>query len=195
MSIATKSTTLWSLATVKSWLKVTENDHDQLIINLADAATEFIERDTRRYFVTRTVTEERNGDGSRILFLYHYPVLSLTSITMLRWPTDATTEVMDVTDYVFNATTGKVWSHSDYFNRGVGNITIVYSTGYGAQDANTLPSDIMVAGLELVKLLFLEQTTGIIGVQSINIGSNSFMLRPEWPKQIKDTIERWRRPF
>ena len=172
-----------------------ETSEDVVLSRLADGATALIERYTRRKFVTRTLTEIRDGDGSKLLWLREIPVVTFTSLTVLRSPTDATAETVSADDYEVNKAIGKVWLHSDQLNKGVGNVTAVYTAGLGTQDAAALPQDVMAAGLELVKLLYTEKDAGMVAAQSINIGPHTFMLRPEWPKQIKQTLDDWRRPL
>jgi len=196
--MATAATTLWKLETVQTWVGITDvadQSANPVLEALANATTEMIERETRRKFVTRTLTEVQDGDGSQRLFLRYYPVTVFTSLKVRRSPTDTAFETVAAVDYQVNLEQGKVWLHSDRLNRGVANVEAIYSVGYGAQGAATLPQDIVVMGLELVKLLYQEKTTGSIGASSISIGSNTFMIKPDWPKQIKQTLDNWRRPY
>lgn len=196
--MAVAAITLWTLATVRAWVgitDVTDVSQDAVLEDVADAVTVFIERYTRRKFVTRTVTEVQDGDGSKVLFLRELPVTVFTSLKVRRSPTDANFETIATTDYRVSLDMSKVWLHSDRLNKGVANVEAVYSHGYGAQGNAALPQDIVVMGLELVKLIHVEKTQGSIGASSINIGGASFLIKPEWPKQIKQTLDDWRRPY
>ena len=196
--MAIKATTLWALATVRSWMGITagDTDDDSDLTKIADAVSEFIERETRQKFVTQTVTEIQNSfQGQREIFLNHYPIASVTSVTV-RWsPTDSTPETISTDYYRTFLKQGRIWMHSVKMPFTVGGVTVVYSAGYAAQDHVDLPQDVYTMGLELCKLIYTEHKNGAIGAQSINIGAHSFLIKPDWPKQIKMMLENRRRPF
>lgn len=195
--MATKATTLWALATVRSWLGAGSDTADDTDIQrIADGVSEFIERYTRRKFVTQTVTEIQDSEARQNqIFLNWYPIDSVTSITV-RWsPTDSTPETLSADTYRAFLKQGRVWVHSFRMPKTIGGITVVYVAGYAAQDNVALPQDIVAIGLELCKLIYTEHKNGAIGAQSLALGGQTFVIKPEWPKQIKDTLEQWRRPF
>lgn len=194
--MATAATTLWSVGVVRTYVGITGGDtsKDSILERIANGVTAFIERDTRRKFVTRSKTEIRDGDGGKCLFLYEYPVVSITSINIVRTP-EGVEELIPPANYTQNLEQGKLYFHQDRLNRGCGNLTIVYSHGYGAQDAATLPADIVEAGLQLCKLLFTQETVGAAGQAQVTIGAHTISINPSWPKEIRDTIEHWRRPY
>jgi len=192
----TKATTLWSLATIKGYLGIAadETAKDQVLSLIGDGVSELLERELQRLFVTRTLVEVHNGHGGHLLYLRQYPVVSLTSITVLRSPGDVAPEVMDPTDYMLNAQVGLVHAFNDRFTRGVGNVTVTYSAGHGVQDAATLPSDAVQIGLDLVKLVFDERDTGVIAASTVSVGSANVVLKPDWPKHILLFLKTARRP-
>ena len=194
---STKATTLWAIATVRTWMGITDGDvsQDDVLAQLADEASELIERHTKRKFVTRTITEIRDGDGGKYLYLHEYPVVTFTSLTVLRSPTDATPETVATTSYVVAKDRGVVYLHSDSLTVGTGNVTATFTCGYGAQDNTALPQDIVGVGKEIVKLLHVEKTTGAVAASSISVGNQTFVLRPDWPKHIKQTLDGWRRAY
>ena len=195
--MATHATCLWTTATVRAHVGITDagdTTKDAILERIANGVTAFMERYTRRMFVTRSRTETRDGDGSKILFLDYFPVTALTSVKIVRSP-EGTQETVAASSYTQNLDIGKVYLHSDVLNKGVGNVEVVYSTGYGAQGATTLPLDINEIGLQLVKMLFTEETVGAAGQSSITIGAHTISINPSWPKQIKDTLEHWRRAY
>lgn len=211
-TLTTGATTLWSLGVVREWMGISDagdNSQDAALVRLADWVSAGIERYTRRKFVTRAIVEVRDGDGGgsvfnreysaggKVLFLREFPVGAFTSLTIRRSPTDPDSMIETVSSayYNVNLATGKVWLHSDRLSYGVGNVTATYTAGYGAKDAATLPQDIVGAGLELVKLLYTEKTQGSIAATAINVGAHTFMIKPDWPKQIKMTLDDWRRPM
>lgn len=183
---------------MRSWVGITDagdTSQDAVLERIADAVSEFIERYTRRKFVTRAVTEYHDGDGSRKLFLKFYPVTTFTSLKIRRSPTDTNLETVSTNDYRCDNDRGIVHVHSDVLTYGVNNVEAVYSVGYGAQDANTLPSDVVLAGLDLIKVIYNEKAHGAQNVQSFSLGNSNFLLKPNWPQHIKDTLDAWRRPM
>lgn len=196
MADVTKATTLWSLSAVKHAVGMTDQadqTQDRGLIEIANGVSQMIERVTKRRYVTREYTEVRDGDGSRVLMLDNFPVVALTSIAILRSPTDASPETVTASYYVVNLKTGKIHFHSDKLSKGVGNVTVVYTAGYGVQDADTLPADIYSVGLDIVKLMWNERTQGVVGASSVSIGNHSYIIKPEWPKQIKQVLDSWAR--
>lgn len=195
--MATKAATLWATATVRDWVGITATDtsQDAVLERLADGVTELIERYTKRKFVTRTITEVRDGDGGKMLYLHDFPIVTFTSLTVLRAPTDATPETVAAADYEVAKDRGVLWLHADRLTPGLANVTATYTCGYGAQDAAALPQGIVEVGLDIVKILHVEKTTGATPVSSVNIGSATFMLRPDWPKHVKQTLDDWRRAY
>ena len=187
--MATAATTLWALATVKSSIGAKTTGKDTLIEQIANGVTALIERKRRRKFVTRTLAEDRDGDGSNLIYLHELPVVTVTSVTIKRTP-DGTAEVIASTDYDVHKPTGRIRLRSTTFTRGFANVSIGYDTGYGAQDAlSEEVSDVYQAGLDLVKLIFDEVTTGAVAASSINIGPASFLVKPSWPKHVRAMLE------
>lgn len=196
--MATATNTLWTLATVRSWVGITdgsETSQDAVLEQIADAVTEFIERDTQCVFVTRGFVEIRDGDGSNRLFLRQFPVQTFTSLTIRRSPTETTPETVDTSLYRVETLRGIVDLHSTILTKGRGNVTATYTAGYGAQDAATLPQDIVLVGLDLVKMIFDKKTHNAISAQSISLGGANFLIREELPKHVQLTLEQWRRRF
>lgn len=191
--MATAATTLWALGTVKSYLTVTDSTEDALIEQIADGATDLIEQETERQYVTRTLTEERDGNGVKDVGLHQWPIISVTSVKIKRTITDTSPELIASTDYTVHKPTGRIRLHNTIFTVGFANCEFVYSAGLGAQDAAALPRSIYHAGLEIVKLIYDEKKTGAIAAGSIGLGPNTFMIRPEWPKQIRMVLQHSRR--
>ena len=80
--MATQATTLWAIATVKTYLGVKDTSKDIEITQIADAVTQRLEAVTHCVFVTRTLTEIRDGPGSRRLVLFKKPIATTTGFTL-----------------------------------------------------------------------------------------------------------------
>lgn len=191
--IATRATTLWSLDVVKAALRETgDSSHDEAIVRLADGISALLERETRRWFVTREVVETRNGDGGHELYLYRRPIVTVTSVAVRRWPTDAQAEVIIAANYRLDAAMGLLDVWNDVLTRGVGNVIVTYDAGYGAQDAPTLPADIHMAGLDLVKHVWDQDKAGGLAAQTVTLANGaSFVPRERWPLHVQRAIDDW----
>ena len=186
--MATAATTLWALATARTYVGATGNSKDTLITQIADGVTALIESKRRRTYVTRTLAEDRDGDGSNLIYLHELPVVTLTSVTIKRTP-DGTPETIASTDYDVDKPRGRLRLRSTIFTRGFANVSIGYDAGYGVQDAVTLPRDVYQAGLDIVKAIFDEVTTGAVAATSINVGPATFTVKPSWPKHVRAMLE------
>jgi uncharacterized phiE125 gp8 family phage protein len=191
----TKTTTLVSLATLKTWLGVTTNDADEKLALLADAATELIERDTGVQFVTRAYTEVHDGAGQQVLLLKYWPITTVTSLSITAAPGE-TPEAIDSADRTTDAANGRIYLHDRVVPCGFQNVEVVYSAGYGAKDAATLPPDVVHTAVDLVKLLRQETEANALLAGSQTFGAGlTFTVRPTWPIHITNTLKAWRRPL
>lgn len=194
--MATATNTLFTLAQVRTWVGITDaadTSQDAVLERIADGVSAFWERETKRIFVSRTVTEIVDGNGGRKLYLRHFPVTSFTSLSVRRSPTDTSAETLDTSYYRCRLDMGVVDVHSTRLNVGVGNVTAVYVAGYGAQGAAGLPQDVFRAQLDMVKLIYDEKSQNAVSASSINLGGMNFMLKPSWPAHITKTLEGWQR--
>jgi hypothetical protein len=189
----TRATSLCGLAAMKTWLQVTDTSDDARLITIGDAVSERIETYTNRFFATRTFTEVYDGDGSRLLLLREYPVASIASLTVKETPTSTPLALVNGTDYDVEARTGRVVLRSRAFSRGFQNVAATYDSGYGAKDAATLPADIYQAALDYIKLVWNELTSNAIAATQISAGNETFILKPQMPWGIKQTLDSWTR--
>lgn len=190
--MATRATTLFSLDTVKHYLQVSDGSRDTELDNLADAISERIEAHTGRVFVTRTVVDTLNGSGAVRLFLRKMPVVSLSSLTLKDTPDQVTpTPLVSGTDIDLDLKTGIVRRRSGTFTKGFQNVVATYTAGWGAQDASTLPADVVFAGLKWIKAEWDERTSNAVAASSISIGPSSMILKPGLPAGIQATLNTW----
>jgi hypothetical protein len=73
---------LTSLCDVKDFLNITVTDYDTYLTNRIIAATGAVQRYCRRKFWLQNITETLDGPGSTTRLLGHYPVLSVTQVTV-----------------------------------------------------------------------------------------------------------------
>jgi hypothetical protein len=194
MPAATRPTTLVSYDVGKLWVteSVTAADAqtEPRIVTALDSASEAVESLTGRIFVTRSVTEVFDGDGTGLLLLEHAPVVNVTSIEIRNgddWT--AVESAFDVKSHV-----GAVKLRTGVFPRGFANVRIVYHAGYGEQGANTLPADIVGACLNLAKFIWQTNRRGGPDLSSVSGGGMSIVIRQLLPPDVKSVLDRWSRP-
>ena len=196
--MAVKTTTLFSLAKLKGWLQVEKADRDADLEAIADWATDIFERETRVLFVKRTVSEVYDGLGSNRLLLNHYPIQSVTTLTV-KETQEGTAKTITSADYDLNLEEGVIRLRSTAdpptFPKLFQNVTVAYPAGYGGQDGTTLPGDIFAGALDLAKLKWDELQSGAISASSISIGPGSLLIKPDLPIHIRRTLDAWRRPM
>jgi hypothetical protein len=158
---------------------------------IADAVSERVENETSRSFVTRTLTETRNGNGKRAMRLRMFPVIAMTSLSVTDTPGGTPHALVLNTDYDLDARKGEVRLRAGVFTRGFQNVSAGYSAGFGAQDSATLPADIYQAALDYVKFTYQRLSSDAVVASSINIGPSSVMVLPGIPKDIQRVIDQW----
>lgn len=182
----TKKTTLFSLETLKSWIKVTgiDDSEDARLIIAADGATEELEKQTGVYFVQRSLTEVWSGDGKCAHALMNAPVISIDIFTI-------NGSAVDASSYVFDEETGIItFTASGVFCCGVKNIVVTYTAGYDIQDGDGLPSDVYRAGVDLAKAIYDELAVGAIAATSVSLGASTMVIKPsEWPQSVQRVIK------
>lgn len=191
MPTLTKTTTLFSLAALKDWIRITAgasaNTEDSRLVIAADAASEEIESETDHVFVTRSLTVTANGSGRSGMFLPPArPILSVTSLTV-----DGA--LQDPSGYGFEADTGILqFTGGGCFSTGVRNVVLVASVGYDVQDGLNLPRDVYRAGLDLAKAIYDELATGAIAASSVSLGASTMVIKAaKRPPSVQRVIDRW----
>lgn len=134
------------LADLKSFLGISGSTttHDDLLENLINGASGFIEAYTNRRLKStsydKDVATDRkftwyDGDNTKSLFLREYPITAVSAVTM----SGATISAASATDYY--GSTGYVIRHDrgslfygNYWEAGVQNIRVSYTAGYLATD-------------------------------------------------------------
>ena len=191
--MATKSTTIFSLTKVKSYLGVEGANHDALLDQIADGVSERVEAYTGRTFVTRAVTETLDGDGKQFLYLRNYPVVSVTSLKIRYSLLDEWTVLNVAAETVLDARRGRLYLNSMHFPWGPLSIEVVYSAGWGAQDAVALPQDLVQAALDYVKFVYDRKTVGATLAASMTIGPNTVSVVPDIPTDVKRVLDSYRK--
>jgi uncharacterized phiE125 gp8 family phage protein len=127
-----------SLKEVKDFLRVTNNDEDQLLVNLIYSITELVQKHLNRSLITQTwqLTLARYPAHGDRFKLYYGPVQSITTVTSHR--NDQTDAIFDSTIYYLSTQEDNpelVLHYSRIFPtfilRPSAGVDIVYISGYG----------------------------------------------------------------
>lgn len=198
--MATKTTTLFSLAVVKAYLSVQSSNtgKDSVIEKIADGVSAKIEQLTRRYFVRRDVTETLDGNGQPSIRFSHFPIYSFTTLSTRVTLVDDFA-VVATTEYETDLRTGTVWlrgstlAGDSVFPKVPRSVRGVYNAGFDAQDGVLLPSDVVGAGLDWVKFTYDRWAAGLVLAGSASMGGMSVAVIPKPPQDVVDALAPWKK--
>jgi hypothetical protein len=158
------------------------NDYEDAEIEAQiEALTAFAEKRTGRYFVQRSITEKRMGDGGQVLRLYKRPVVSITSVKI---EGEALTVDSDYLDKTFM---GRLYREIGWDKDS--EIEIVYTAGSAATMELAQPLLPEAVRFVLKALAFdYENRTGFKSQNINGIGSIDYELEDSLPKVIVDIL-------
>jgi hypothetical protein len=123
--------TLSSAINFKNFTGATDSNlSDQFLNFLIQSASDDIEKYTGRKLRARQLTEYQRGQYTKRIYTHQYPIIEVTSV---HDDTDREFEagsLIDVDDYFVNAENGMIELVNGYFQKGVGNIKIIYTAGF-----------------------------------------------------------------
>jgi len=143
----------WTLAEVKSYLKIDDSNEDTMLSTLIKGARMVAESYLNQGLITQTVTEKLDRLGDPTIYLSVSPVLAVSSFQYAN--SENTTATFAATDYVvdtfskparLNLGYGKTWP-TLYGN--INDVTITYTVGYGTE-SSAVPFQIRQAILLMV---------------------------------------------
>jgi hypothetical protein len=182
---------LASLSDVKAFIApalTTTTASDAVLGTLISGVSRAIEAYLGRELMAQTWTEMRNGTGQTSLCLRHFPVLSVTSVTVYATaiPEAGVPPTQSWGGYTFDRRFVYVspgfLNFPRYFVRGVQNVQIVYSAGF------ITPGMIAVAGLPAwsANTVFAPNAEIVANSYIFNTvaGGISGMVAPTWPSQL-----------
>lgn len=145
------SLSLVSLADLKTYLSVAHTTDDALLVRLALAASAWFQSKVGRNILAANYVEVRNGDGGKVLVPRHYPVVSVSALTV---DGVAITGAPSVTEYgyVIDGNVVRIRG-TQAFTAGVQNVSLSYRAGY-----ETVPADVVQAVLYMAGVWFRERT-------------------------------------
>lgn len=143
----------WTLAEVKSYLKIDDSNEDTMLSTLIKSARMVAESYLNQGLITQTITEKLDRLSNPTIYLSVSPVLAVSSFQYAN--SENTTATFAATDYVvdtfskparLNLGYGKTWP-TLYGN--INDVTITYTAGYGS-DASSVPGQIKQAILLMI---------------------------------------------
>ena len=135
---------LVTLNELKNYIKVDTSDGDDKMTDIINrVSADCQNRWCRRFFIKDTYTEIQDGDGTNIIFLQQWPILTITSLIISVDGTALTEGVKE--DYVFYESTGEIKLLKSNTERFPQAVTIVYDAGYETQ--SVLPDDLKLSVL------------------------------------------------
>lgn len=175
---------LVSLDNTKTFLGISDHTKDEKLKLLINMATDYIESQTGRRFVSTVHTQEEfDGTGSNQISLKHFPVITFTLLEVNNSSnnTDSWTTI-DASNYWVDSDTGIITKTSGFidfadtddeetlsdtpFQRGKNRYRATYTTGY-----STVPYDIQFACMTLVGQLLNSASSA--GIKSESLGDHS----------------------
>ena len=143
----------WTLAEVKSYLKIDDSNEDTMLSTLIKSARMVAESYLNQGLITQTITEKLDRLSNPTIYLSVSPVLAVSSFQYAN--SENTTATFAATDYVvdtfskparLNLGYGKTWP-TLYGN--INDVTITYTVGYGTE-SSAVPFQIRQAILLMV---------------------------------------------
>jgi len=188
---------LVDLDTMKNWLGIDllNTDFDFKIELFINSASKKIETYLNRKLSKRQYTVRKDGVRSAKIVLRHYPVGTVTSLSLSNdWDF---TETVDTANYIFSED-GVITLRELVAGRGNANIQVVYEAGYVTplspiQTGEALPSDIEMACITFVKWLWNIDHDERMGIQSRDKQNQNTTYINGIPKEVCDMIEDHRR--
>lgn len=188
-----------SVENVQMFINNTDTSLTALIQQTITNVSSQFENYCQRGFKFNTYTGFYDGDGSDTLYLYQYPIISLTALQYRTSPNS------EWTDFYTGSATANIFVYDNYiqlynssFTEGKQNIKVVYNAGY-----EDCPGDLKQIAIENVTKILTESNAsgigkGLLGVESHSVGGGvgnenySFKSLEERTKKVLDQYRRIR---
>jgi hypothetical protein len=151
-----------NLSEVKDLFEITVQTDDSILNALLKGNEKKAAQICRRIFEDTVYTEYYDGNGTNILQVKNYPIISVTSIYDDEDRTYGASSLISSADYAIKNLLGQIVLDGLTFSMGMNNIKIAYRAGYSEAD---MPFDLKIAVAKLVVADYLEIKGGINVVQ------------------------------
>lgn len=153
------------LEDLKQALNIDNTTSDDLLFEVLKRADQEAKTYCNRIFEVANYTEYYDGQGTNLIFLRQFPVVSITSIHDDIGREYTSGYLLDDEDYTFDEKSGAVTL--DYYNfmKGKKNVKVIYRAGYGTGTGETnVPEDLKNAIIDLAISDFLTKQGSINSV-------------------------------
>jgi hypothetical protein len=151
---------LCTLADVKTYLGITDTNSDAVLTAMVTNVSALIESYCNRTFASTAYVETRNGTGGMQLFMRQGPVISVSAVSI-----DGIAQVPAPTPttlgYIVDEDT--IWLRNAAFTRGIQNVTVSYTAGYGSIPADVIQSCIEVVAYHYAKRTRIDKSSETLG--------------------------------
>lgn len=161
---------LVSLAEAKTFLKISASSEDSVIEDFINRASIWANDYTGRRLKSRSNSDVYDGDGSDLLLLRDYPLVSITDLRIDDGSYSGAPPQTTSDDYTLNLPSGLIkLKNGVLFVKGFQNVAITYTAGY-----TTAPETVKEAVLLYVGHLYRRQYADQkFGVQSETVGDRT----------------------
>ena len=175
----------------KTFLKIPTGDitQDSMVELCINSSSQYLEGATDRKLKSQSHTELRHGRAGNIILLRQYPATAISELAIDQTCkfTDPNT-IISSDDYIICDDGNSILYINCLFPSGYNNVRIKYTAGYTA-----IPTDLEMACLWLVHFYYRIRETQDIGRTTKSKMDESITILQDAPKDVKDTIERYRR--
>ncbi len=164
------SNALVSLAEAKTFLKISASSEDSVIEDFINRASIWANDYTGRRLKSRSNSDVYDGDGSDLLLLRDYPLVSIVDLRIDDGSYEGAPPQTTSEDYTLNLPSGLIkLKNGVLFVKGFQNVDITYTAGY-----TTAPETVKEAVLLYVGHLYRRQYADQkFGVQSETVGDRT----------------------
>jgi len=190
--MALNSNALTTLVTAKAWLPIpiSETSMDSIVELCINAASERIEREVDRKLASQSFIEYHHGTGQNVILCRQWPVTAVSEVKF-----DSTgsfsdpSTIVDTSRYtVGDDQTAIVMINGYIVPKGYQNIKLTYTAGYA-----TIPSDLEMACLWLVRYYFSMRQNQMIGKTTSSKGDESSSWTQAMPEEIREILAKYKR--
>lgn len=174
---------------LKTYLEITDTDtsRDVLLQDLTKRLSAWVEQYCDRKFAKGTYTEQHDGDGTDVLTVAHWPIISVASLYDDPDRLFGAGTLIAPADYVIYKDQGKIQLDGLVFARGLQNVKVTYDAGYAE-----IPPDLQQAVCELIADRFRNKEHQ--GLRSLSVGAYSIgFTEAELPEEVRAVLDGYRR--
>jgi hypothetical protein len=174
---------------LKTYLEIaaTDTGQDVLLQDLNKRLSAWVEQYCDRRFAKATYTEQQDGDGTDVVVVTHWPMISVASLYDDPDRVFGAGTLIAPADYVIYKDEGRIQLDGLTFSRGLQNVKVTYDAGYAE-----IPPDLQQAVCELIADRFRHKEHQ--GLRSLSIGAYSVgFTEAELPEEVRAILDSYRR--